>query len=409
MLGEIKILDPLKLNRGQLLHSDDGKTTLTNSDTIDYEKKKLYHDYVDKNYGISEVKSEVKNVVFLDWFEITIRLKNRIIATDENNIIEVSDGLILVCENWNTGMYEKRWKVIYHGEHFGTLQTDPKYSNSNHLNAQLKVENRMLYTSGWLDDLLEIRNLLDWKHIVSYTRIDIAIDGAAGGNAKTIVKKFLDPRTKTISQVGKPIISRGTNRNREIVRFHVGCMKSDKTATIYRKSDEIEKSEKQYIKDAWKRNNLENVKEVDRFELRLRSRKTKFLNLQLEKFDDPDYLSSIARTEMKGWFEFHYIGNDKNRYRRGNKSSEMKWIDWDSLEGYLLPKSKAIAKTGMHKAKQTIKNLTYYNYVEGHEMEFDIVDSLKDEYCLHKWYNDKFEHWQQEWNREKKLRDLTSN
>ena len=395
MIGTLNRVDPKELNRGQVIHFDRRNSTPSSS------KSKSYDDTLADITNVE--KKRVDNVVFCDWFEITIQLQKEIIFDETLSHIELSEGLILVPKQGRTKTYNHVWDVIYLGECFGTLMTGPAHGYMDSLYAQFKVENRILYRCDWLDDVKHILSSCRSKWI-SNTRIDISLDGTAGTKAKSIVKRHLSG--SVIGRKGKALISIGRKRDKTIARFHVGGTKSDKSATIYHKSNDIEQTGKTYISEAWKHNGLESTADVERFEIRMKSKVAN--KYDWTKFDDANYLSSIVRTECKNWFEFYYDGKDKNRYRL-YKNNTMEWVDWESIEGKLLPKSKAIAITGMGRAKRIIKDLTYMRYVEKKRVPLRIIEEMKEDYCLTKWYNDKIDYWQMEWDREIRFKNISSN
>ena len=87
----------------------------------------------------------------------------------------------------------------------------------------------------------------------------------------------------------------------------------------------------------------------------------------------------------------------------------MEWIDWENIKGELLPKNKAILKTGIHRAKRLIKDLSYIHHVEGKPLQTDIIDLLMNEYCLHQWYDTRIDFWIEDFEKEKRFKNIGSN
>jgi hypothetical protein len=232
-----------------------------------------------------------------------------------------------------------------------------------------------------------------------------------------LTRKWRDPRTSTLKMKGKSAVTASQNaHDRSIISTHIGKVKSQKGAALYNKSKELVESGKEYIMEAWKRNNLDTSKDIHRFELRMKSGVTNKKNADgtqrydWNKLDESSYLASIVKSETKNWFEFYYEGSDTNKNRMyKDKKNIVEWIDWKSIEGKLLPRSSAVVKRGMNIAKQTIKNDLYWNYIKGYKISLRRIEYLKEEYCLHKWLDDKIDYWHQDWDSELRYKNTNSN
>lgn len=389
----IVVLDPRRLNRGQPIHFDSKNSVITACNSID--SKRFSPSFL--NVEKQAPKSEVKNVVFIDWFEATLRIENVIDFTKD--FIQLSDEIYIKNKHQRTGHYEARWELYYLGEEFGILLTNPTQKFIHERNVQFKVNNYKLYQKDWLDDYKEILRTTNWTHI-STSRLDIALDGEAGTNGIELTERWLKGRV--IRRKGKAVIQQKYLPSKKVIGFYVGSSKSDKSATVYSKTDELKQSEKQYIADAWNKNNLKSREDVNRFELRMKSKITS--NYDWTKFDDPDYLSSILRTESKNWFEFYYQGKDTNKHRM-YKHKTVDWVEWDSIKGQLLEKTEATNPTGVHRAKRVIKDLLTLHHLCGKQSNKAYIEDLIDEYNLHRWYASKIDSWMFEWNKINKFKE----
>jgi hypothetical protein len=409
MIGAKNIVDPLKLNKGQLIHSSGANQHINNSQSIVYDDICSDKSNVDKcrskNTSKNAKKIMSKNVVFVDWFETTLDLMDVSKIDWLSNHIILSENLILENRGHGRGFYKNLWNVIYMGEVFGELLTHGTKHYMGHTQGQFKINNEHLYRVDWLDTYKEIIQLMGWSHI-STTRLDIAIDGVAGDNAKRIATRHLNGRV--IGRKGKAKLSVTYASDKTMTRFHNGSPNSIMTATIYNKTADIDLTDKTYIRDAWNQNNLEQKTDnVNRFELRMKSKALPKKDFDWTRFDDVNYLASIVRTKCKNWFEFYYNGTDKNVHRNYKKNT-MKWINWDEISGELLPKHQAITKTGVHRAKRIIKDLHYLQHVENKTIDFTIVLELMDEFALGKWFDDRIDNWKITWDRESKYKNISS-
>lgn len=389
-----KALDPNKYNRGQLIQPGDQKTDTTNYKPIDYNGK--------NGLFVKNEKKQVSDVVSVDWFETTIMI-NLSKIDQEKESLQLSESIFLLNDRCRTKHYLNKWTLVYCGEKVATLMTNPDASYMPPNQAQMKLENYLLYSIDWLDIYKDVLHELKWIH-KSLTRLDIAIDGSSVKNALKLVNDH--DKGNVIGRKGKADFDWKKGHLKNVKSFIIGSAKSEKLATIYKKSDEIKESEKGYIKDFWTKNGLQDIEDTYRFEIRLRSKIAN--NYDLDRLDQNSYLSSIVRSEIKNWFEFYYCGKDKNKHRT-YKSGTMEWIDWENIKGELLPKNKAILKTGIHRAKRLIKDLSYIHHVEGKPLQTDIIDLLMNEYCLHQWYDTRIDFWIEDFEKEKRFKNIGSN
>ena len=397
-MKETTILNPLtpsRLNRGQLIQDFPARPLAT-----DYYSK----DYNEKNPILSiHDNVQVNDVICVDWFETTLNISFNDFDIGKPEI-RLSDDVYLINKNQRTQFYNALWSVVFDGEIVGTLQTHPAQVFMNKNNAQFKIENSFLYTFDWLDMYFGLLSSANWQH-KNITRLDIAIDGSSILNALDLIDK--NDKTDTIGRKGKASFIYKKSSDKKIVNFHVGSASSEKAATIYKKSDEIEKSGKTYIKDFWFKNNLTDISNVNRFELRLKS---KIANrYDINRLNEPGYLASIVRTEVKNWFEFYSKSKDTNKHRAYKNNKQMNWIEWDKIEGQLLPKHKATGADTIHKAKRVIKDLYYFHHVSGNTLPADLIDRLLNEYCLHHWLTLRVDHWLEDFEKIKRTKGFTSN
>ena len=424
----VKRLDPLKYNEGQVIHFSPSKSPekplnkgVPSDSTlyipnVEISKQNVYVSPTpeivkksEKSTGQNVIKSTTQNVINWDWFETTIYVDQNQFKTIDRKTIEIGEHLIFENQFQRTYRFMTMYNVIYLGELIGVLQAHPimsvKHRHENE--ARFKLSNRLCYQTDRLDIYKEFLEESKSKH-GNLTRFDIAVDGDGAKKARELAARQM--KGGIIKRKGKALFHTSRNSKNEIENFRVGSSQSNKIATIYNKSCEIENSEKTYIADSWKLNNLAALESedsrVDRFELRLYSKAMK--NYDWEKLDDSSYLASIVKTETKNWFEFYKESKDTNRYRNDKKNT-MDWIDWDEIEGKLLPKNKAVAKSGVHRAKRMIKDSLYLEIVEGRPCDKELIAYLRQEYCLHKWMEDRMSRWSEEFDREKKYRELNGN
>lgn len=352
-------------------------------------------------------KKTTKNVINTDWFEATIHIDLKPIKSIDQMVVKIGEEIVLENKNRSTFRYMALWSVFYLGEEIGSIQTHPKRSQRHRPEneAQFKMKNSLCYQVNWLDTYKDLLSESGWE-MGNVTRNDIAIDGYGANRGRDLAAKTL--KGGITKRKGKAKFHTTRNSKNEIENFRCGNTRSDKVAVIYNKSSEIEHSEKTYIEESWKRNGLEAFaknEKVERFELRLYSNAMK--KYDWTRLDDPTYLASIAKTETKNWFEFYIQSKDKNRYRNDKKNT-MDWIDWNEIKGELLPKTKAISKSQVFRAKQEIKNSYYWFVLRERPIQTDFINSLLDDFCLHKWLEYRLDNWIEEFEKEKEREEEES-
>lgn len=401
-------VDPSKYNKGQVIQFNDVKQHLNYCNSNTYNEKNTIFQKKEKN--------ATKNTICVDWFETNLTIKIDKIPDvfdyyifmgttadlkeyDKEDLhIELSKNIDIVRQKGKDKIYAHIWKLYYAGELIGNLLTHPSFQGIEINKAQFKIENELLYQSEWIDIYINILNELNWIHN-NITRIDIAIDGESVKKAINLIEQH--DKGNVIKRKGKAEFHLTKNQNKDIINFHVGSSSSEKVGTIYKKSDEIETSEKRYIYDFWKTNGIQNIDDVHRFELRLKSKITNRYELNnidnLKFLNNSDYLSSIVKTEVKNWFEFYYGGKDKNKHRLYN--SENKTIDWlnESLGSQFLTKKPIQEKTNVYRAKRTVKDLYYWhfnNIKRIYNEEEETINFLVTKYKLHEWIEKKIPQWE---------------
>jgi hypothetical protein len=375
-------VDPIKLNRGQVIHFEERKEP-----------------YKPRKQGVSEGVLSVKqkntsHTINLDWFAQTLTNDTIPLRGGE---IEVSEGVHLIQVQGRTKHYDLKYEVYLFGQSFATLLAQPRAEYVQPNRVEVKVHNHLLYTEGWLDDYKYILSETGWR-VVSNTRTDIAIDGAHE-LMRMCERSF---KSRVIKRKGRARWKcESDNKSNAIKKVEIGSMHSDKYGKVYPKVEEVESSGKDYIKQFWKRNGLEVKGDMPRYEMTMRAKVGN--NYDWERFDDPEYLASIMRTESKNWCDFYYDGRDKNKHRK-YKSSTMQYINWTEIGGDLLEKQRVIRAKSYLKAKMSIKFLAEEHY-KGSDDHTKTIYKLLSKYSLEDWYDKKLSYWLDDWTKEQEFED----
>lgn len=382
-------VDPFKYNRGQVIHQN----SLLESCNVDTARVSTDA----KSYK----RNVVENTICVDWFQayitvLKLDLLDQLISSNPIEEIQVSDDVFFVYSGNGTKHFQKLYRVYLYGVHYANIEVDTRCPRIFDYDAAIiKLNNEVLYTSSWLDDFKYIlADIGGW--VKSTSRFDIAVDGS--DKPIRMLNKWLKGRTLAIK--GKAAITPRYRNDKTIESVIVGSAKSDKQVSIYNKPSEIKASNKTYITGFWKNNGMDVSDDITRVELRMGS---KIANrYDWTRFDDPEYLASILKTELKNYLEFYYIGKDSNKHR-AYKNKSMEIINFDSIGGKLLDKRENKPPSDVYRAKQTVKNALREEYINGN----DTIPSIIREYSLSEWLDTKLPYWVAEWEKERKIRAMT--
>ncbi len=216
--------------------------------------------------------TELKNAFFIDWFEVTMKPSQVPINWEEKGgEFALDDGYIVfkLTKPNGTKHYQRGYNIWIDGFDFGQLLVDPRNPKILKGNpVQFKMYNNVLYEREWIDRFTQFRSAMEYQ-VTSYTRVDIAIDGynyldqwkkVMSGDLKRVGRKAF---FKTHYEDGKEL---------EMTGIDLGSKSSDKMITVYKKGARIAVDNKRYIKNAWEKNGFTDLKNVERIELKMKSK-----------------------------------------------------------------------------------------------------------------------------------------
>jgi len=205
----------------------------------------------------------------------------------------------------------------------------------------VKIKNSLLYVNDYISTVNEILSelgLIFWR----ISRIDIALDGNDILRIMDVLRGYT--RNKTI-QIGNSNLKVDPgNLNKSDLTFEsyrIGNKRCQKSAIVYNKSDEIEKSQKNYIKEFWQLNGIDTEQEIGRFEVQLNYQHLKKYQIKsLEMIMDVNFIGSIFKKEIKDWLKIYRVrlGDIKN-HRKDiaiRKGKEIKLFHWDSIPSQMI-------------------------------------------------------------------------
>lgn len=238
------------------------------------------------------------------------------------------------------------YKVWHRNKEYGILFARPRQKGLLPLDdIQIKVLNNKLYEKTWLDDLKIISEQIG-ATFHNFTKLDIAVDG---GKFLQLEKLWQE---KKLIKTGRAAVNTYYNNKGVATGFYIGKSQSKKRMKIYNKTAELKKSNKLYIERFWKANGIDPTQVIERLELSIRNEEMKkFDDIDWRLLDDHTHLASIMRSNMDKFCDFRIPSADKNISRM----KKVEIVNWNQLQGEMLPKDTTRPTTEIFSAKVTIK------------------------------------------------------
>lgn len=324
-----------------------------------------------------------EHCIVLDWLEF-ICTGELVQFGNPLETYEYDQGRI-VLEQLPHGSKHFRYgyKVYQDGQHFATVflsSRSPEIIDPSFI--QVKIENNILYELSPVARCQYVFSRLGWA-VRNVTRVDIALDGA---DALSLVDRWLHG---VVEKAGRASVNPHYTGKRELTGADFGKKCSSKWMTVYNKSLELTKSNKNYIRDWWVSCGLSNTENVERVELKLRNEAVKKIeDFDWTLLDDFEYLASILRTHTKNFFEF-YIPDDINSTR----CTRVPWCDWNSIGALMLPVASTKQSAEVYRMKVASK-LMYQVFVKtGIQYYANIAQELASNCNCLDWYIERLDRW----------------
>lgn len=290
----------------------------------------------------------VEHTINLDWFE-AMASGAFINGDDVKERYEFDNGrIVLARKGTGTKIFKYGFEIYLDGKLFGKCHCSPRAAEILKPDyIQFQVQNNVLYEDGGFSDIKYFFAKMSWK-LVNLTRFDIALDGV---DVMDLVEQYLQ---KKIDRLGRAKLNAHIEGKHTITGFDIGRSKGwNKMCTGYIKTKELEKSNKNYIKDFWKRTGLQTEgREIQRLEMKIKNEEVKkIVDFEWRDLDNFEYLATIFRTCMKNFFEFIEIGSDSNVTR----AKRIEFINWDFLGALLLPRLSTKESNEVYRMKQGAK------------------------------------------------------
>jgi len=335
-------------------------------------------------------------------------------APDQGRVY-VNDRVEVDYLKKGTPLFLHTYQVYLDGEPAAYLHTHSRNNKVIKENtAKLEIQNHVLYSTQVMNVVNAVMTGTCSTSIKNVSTLHIAIDGANHihgflNRYWRQSKRRLMPNLRTLGDAGSGSrikmkgkanidFKRFNKKTGDVNNIRVGS--SRKAVVIYNKTSELERSHKQYIRDAWERAGVDTSGTVWRTELRMSSQAVKEIkDLDLSKLNDPYYLLSIFQTSCKNFFEFVRIENDENVSR----AKVIDLFQFTILRVPLLQKIPRAIVKGAYKAQMAIHNAVmniYRGYIEGKESINAALLHISDNihlYNLARWYELKKPQWEAEY------------
>lgn len=225
------------------------------------------------------------------------------------NMAYKSGEFTLTHNNGLNRMYNFSYTVYYGVDEIGTVLLDNRISKEY---ISLKIKNELLYDSEYFYEVVN-KFLVEFNlQINNFSALDIAID--CRKNLIKLFDKYYEDEAnyhfvsncrRSDNEDGEVSEFNQKKRNGEKnISYYIGKKDSGKQVCIYNKSKQLETVSKPYISDL--HNQLSGVKDVYRFELRL---KNSYVSKYQDKIDyhrifDVNYLKDIMNRCLDRFIDF---------------------------------------------------------------------------------------------------------
>ncbi len=337
---------------------------------------------------LCEKRFKVEHTINLDWFECMLS-GVLIDGQDAKESYSFDNGnIILAKKGGGTKIFQHSYEIYFNQKLFGKCHLCPRSPEILRADfIQFQLCNNVMYEQGGFSDVKYFFKKLSWK-MTNITRIDIALDGV---KVLDLVDRFVKGE---IEKLGKAKVKPFFTGKRVIEGFDIGSKASNKWITGYLKSDELERSGKDYIKQFWNRTGLDTSEPIERLELKIKNEELKkVVNFNWEDLDNFEYLASIFKTCMRNFFEFVEAGTDTNTTRK----KRIEFINWDFLGANLLDRMSTKETTEIYRMKQSAKTNFWCYLASGRKYYSDIAQEQAININCLDWYANKLDEWKAEY------------
>ncbi len=349
-------------------------------------------------------------LICLDFLAISIELAHDIKLIEGQKTLKFNQTTIELT-NRRTTNFSQIFDIYVNSYRVGELRYKTNKAQMNERTGIIKFSNELLYTANLCGIYKRLKYDLKFK-FNKINHIDIAVDQSA--NDDKHIKWAYDYARNKIDFVGNQVI-RLDFQKQKIRNAYIGSRSSGKFMRCYYKKQELQISNKNYISEFWKKNELDQENEVFRTELSLsgsllnkiyapdlinndNSVYYAFLEEKtLDIIQDPKFLNDIFQSETKNFTKCVKV-KELNKLKRTNLCKQFTIFAHLKFEDIIiyLKRAKMDASKMVHKIKMTAKFL-HQLYIETDNFFFKTIGAeIADFEDLSVWRSSKIEIWENE-------------
>jgi hypothetical protein len=325
----------------------------------------------------------------LDWLQFVCTCNNpSSLFSSKGGKSEIYAEKVSVHRNPN---FKLLHRIIYYGNEVMEIFSNPNNSAHERNEMQIKITNQLLYQQDWVDTVNTLLNHLGLK-FSRLSRVDIALDGEQNLKVIDHFNKFSKSHTVQVGNDALSILPLKFNKHdHRWIGWSVGKSNSGISAKLYHKDEELQESNKSFIRKFWIRNGI-NPNNVGRFEITLIFKRLKKYNIKnLDVFTDPEFLCSLFENELCPWLRmFSVRKRDMLNHKKEvaiKKGREIRYIKWNRLPNktQLLPTFDYVTDSTYINARNSIsfglREIRKYPY-EQHEENIHVILNYATKYYL---------------------------
>ncbi len=293
--------------------------------------------------------------ICLDWLEFICTTEKPIelaYMLNQNQNIQIRK--IDVHNNPN---FTNLNRIYFNGMEICDILSTPNNNTHKPNEVSVKMANHVLYSNQCYQYVLLIVEAFKLS-FDRLARLDIALDGIDILKLISLLNRYT--KSKTIQTNNDAITILPTSFKKKDQFFDswsIGKSKSGISARVYNKTEEINQSGKDYIREYWNANGLTTVNN-GRFEIQLNNKrldKYQFSVTDIKQLMDAEFLGTIFKNEVQSWLKLYHVRKtDILNHKKEvaiKRGSEIQFIKWSKI-----PTKQILLKTYDYKSNSAVIN-----------------------------------------------------
>lgn len=349
-------------------------------------------------------------LIVLDYLSVSVTLAHDLKVKEGIKTLKFNQTSLELTDRKTTN-FNQIFDILVNSYRVGELRYQTNKPQMNERAAIIKFSNELLYTGNLCGIYKRLKYDLKFA-FNKINQIDIAVDQSA--NDHKHIKFAYDYARNKIDFVGNQVI-RIDFIKQKIRNVYIGSRKSGKFMRCYYKKQELNISNKTYISQFWKKNNLDTENEVFRTELSLsgsllnkiyakdlidNNNSVYYAFLEEKTIDiiqDAKFLNDIFQSETKKFTKCVKV-KELGKLKRTNLCTQFSIFAHLKFEKVIiyLERAKMDAAKMVHKIKMAAKFL-HQIYIETDNFFYKTMGAEIAHFeDLSDWRNTKVEQWEKE-------------